>query len=110
MTDKTGLPEKVETIDPSDKIEKEEQATEEKDNTTTNLKGEITEITEPMIETLIGEETMAITKDHRGDNNKDINLKEKTQEEKNSEKEHPFNGLKLTKSVQGIKNSTSLSR
>ncbi len=83
--------------------------TGETDNTVTNLKEEITEttetteITELTIETLIEEETMV--RDHKEDNNQDMN-----QEEKNSEKELPFNGAKLIKSVQEIKNLISSSR
>lgn len=56
---------------------------------------------ENTIETSIEEETTDKTIDHQEDNNKDTN-----QEERNSEKESQSNGLKLTKSVQEMTEST----
>jgi hypothetical protein len=52
---------------------------------------------------LIEEEIMV--KDHKEDNNQDTNP-----EDKSSEKEHPFNGARLMKSVQEMKDSTLSSR
>lgn len=80
---------------------KEELKKEEKDNTMTVLKEEI--IIDLMTEILTEEETTVT--DLKEENNKDMN-----QEEKNTEKELQFNGLKSMKSVQEMTDSILLSR
>lgn len=84
-----------------EKIEKEELKKEEIDNTINVLKEEIT--TDHMTEISTEEEIMVI--DLKEESNKDMN-----QEEKNTEKELQFNGLKLMKSVQEMTDSTLSSK
>lgn len=86
--------------------EKEEELMKEETTTETIDNQEDKIITEHTIGTLIEEDkTQTIMIDHQEDNLKDMNL-----EEKSSEKELQFNGLKLMKLVQEMKDLILLSK
>lgn len=87
-----------------EKEEKDKKSKLRKENNTMIVLQEEKTMAKPTIEILIEEETM-VKLDLQEESNKDMNP-----EEKNTEKELQFNGLKLMKSAQEMTDSTLSSR